>query len=51
MSGGQFLALAVMSMLVICTTLLSANSAERDRYNRNAHRELLRELRRYKDVR
>jgi hypothetical protein len=50
MTGGQFLALALLSMLVICTTLLSANSAERDRYDRNARRELLRELRRYDDA-
>ena len=47
MSGGQFLAIALLSMLVICTTLLSANSAERDRYERNARRELMREIRRH----
>jgi len=49
MTGGQFLALAILSMIVIAVTLLSANSAERERYDRDAHRELLRELRRYDD--
>ena len=49
MTGGQFLALALLSMLVVCTTLLSANSAERDRYERDSMRELRRELRRYRD--
>ena len=47
MTGGQFLALALLAMCVICTTLLSANASERDRYERDSMRELRRELRRH----
>ena len=51
MTGGQFLALAILSMLVVCTTLLAQNSSERDRYERDSLRELHRELRRLEDPR
>lgn len=47
MTGGQFLALALLSLIVVAVTLLSSYSAERDRYERNSQRELLREIRRH----
>jgi hypothetical protein len=45
-TGGQFLALAVLAGLVLFVLLLASETNHRDRMAEQSHRDLMRELRR-----
>jgi hypothetical protein len=45
-TGGQFLALAVLAALVLFVLLLASETNHRDRMAEQSHRDLMRELRR-----